>query len=332
MALSIERRWEIIFLVLHPLGPKLSYANAAKHIHCSSSTISEWVQCYRETGDVQDKQGRGLKRSTTEKEDDLIIKLAKTDDNASAPKIQSKLQKRGINISQQTIRNRLHEAGGSYGFPLLKPLLKKDHLEKRLNFAKDNLNRDWSNVIFSDESTFQLFTYTKKVWRFGIGGVVRRTVKHPPKIHVWGCFGASGFGKIYLFSENLNGALMTVIYNKALLPSVDKLIEDPESGWLLQEDNDPKHRSKIAKKWRGDNKVDRLTWPSMSPDLNPIENIWALLKAKIQAKNCTTIKQLKSEIRKEWKALPNELAKNLINSLKKRLLAVIANNGDYTLY
>jgi len=332
MALSIKQRWEIIFLALHPLGPKLSYDDIGKHIHCSKSTVSDWIKTYKETGDVQDKEGRGRKRATTEKEDTLIVKMAKIDDANSAPKIRSKLVKRGINLSPQTIRNRLHEAGGVYSYPLAKPLLNQDQMEKRLNFAKDNLDRDWSNVIFTDESTFQLFTYKRKVWRFGLQGIVRRTVKHPPKIHVWGCFNESGFGEIYLFSENLNGTLLTKIYQKALLPSVNKLIENPESGWVLQEDNDPKHKSKIATKWRLDNGVDRLKWASASPDLNPIENVWSLLKAKVEEKNCSTIKQLRAEIKKQRRALPNDYAINLVKSLKKRLLAVIANNGDFTLY
>ena len=215
---------------------------------------------------------------------------------------------------------------------LFKRLLKKDHREKRLEFAKDNLKRDWDSVIFSDETTFQLFTYSKKVWRFGYLGKIRRKVKHPPKIHVWGCLTSSGFGKLYLFTHSLNGQLLIEIYKKTLLPSVKMHFGDLRNEWFLQEDNDPKHMSNIAKKWKLNHDVKRLNWPSMSPDLNPLENVWALLKAKVEEKNCKTIKQLKAKIIKEWKALPDDYAANLINSLPKRLLAVIANNGDYTLY
>ena len=57
------------------------------------------------------------------------------------------------------------------------------------------------------------------------------------------------------------------------------------NGWLLQEDNDPKHRSKKATEWRNKYRVTRITWPSESPGLNPIENVWALLKMKIQKKS-----------------------------------------------
>jgi len=78
-------------------------------------------------------------------------------------------------------------------------------------------------VIFTDESTFQLFKSKKKVWQFAGRKKVFRSIKHPPKIHVWECFSASGFGKLVCFQRNLNANFMCTIYEQGLLASFSKL-------------------------------------------------------------------------------------------------------------
>ena len=102
--------------------------------------------------------------------------------------------------------------------------------------------------------------------------------------------------------------------------------------WILQEDNDPKHMSGKAQKWRTENHIKRISWPSQSPDLNPMENVWAVLKANIGNYKPSSTNELIRIIKKEWKKLDKIFTENLVASMKNRLSDVKINKGDYILY
>ena len=128
---------------------------------------------------------------------------------------------------------------------------------------------------------------------------VVQTVKHPVKVNVWGCFSSKGFGRVVCFKENLNAELMCDIYKRGLFPTVRKQFGHDSMLWKLQEDNDPKHRSKLAVNWKRNNEVHEIYWPSMSPDLAPIENVWQLLKMNLRRKKIGSYRSLVSAIKRE---------------------------------
>jgi len=198
--------------------------------------------------------------------------------------------------------------------------------------AKKMRNQDWENVVFTDESTFQLFANPTKRWVHKNLGIQFRKVKHPTKVHVYGCFSNSGFGKLICFTKNLNAPRLIMLYEKGLLPSTTTLFGPDKTDWILQEDNYPKHQSKLAKKWRHDNGIDRMDWPAASPDLNPIENVWAILKLNVRKPRPSSPKQLIRYIREEWKGLTPEYAQVLVSSMPRRIKAVIPAKGDYIMY
>ena len=102
---------------------------------------------------------------------------------------------------------------------------------------------------------------------------------------------------------------------------------------ILQEDNDPKHTSNLAKSWKSSENVLRLDWPAMSPlDLNPIEHVWGLMKAHIEQKPIMSSDSLIYHLNKIWDGLSAEYATNLAKSCQRRMEAVIAANGDYIMF
>ena len=230
------------------------------------------------------------------------------------------------------MRRRLNEQGLYKLQPLKKPLLSDIHRHNRLKWAKNNKKCDWSKVIFTDESTFSQFGKPKKVWRKRGEKIKVATVKHSAKVHVYGCFAEKGFGQIYCFTDNLNADKLCEIYKHTLLPTAITFFGEDKDKWILQEDNDPKHLSKKAQNWKVDNQINRLSWSSQSPDLNPMENVWAVLKANVSKYKPASAKELVRVIKKEWKALDPTFAKNLVISMQNRISSIISNEGDHLLY
>ncbi len=75
-----------------------------------------------------------------------------------------------------------------------------------------------------------------------------------------------------------------------------------------------------------------IEWPGICPDLNPFEHMWGILKQKVQKHHVSNIQQLRDVIREEWKRTPATTCAALVNSMPRRIKAVLDNNGAPTKY
>lgn len=119
------------------------------------------------------------------------------------------------------------------------------------------------------------------------------------------------------------------ILEQHMLPHAREKMSDD---WVFQEDNDPKHRSKLVKSWLITNQVKRLDWPSQSPDLNPIEHLWEELDRRIRTRSMSKTSELMAALQEEWEKIPIKVFMNLVESMPRRCEAVIKARGYSTKY
>ncbi|KAJ5267693.1 transposable element tc3 transposase [Penicillium angulare] len=107
------------------------------------------------------------------------------------------------------------------------------------------------------------------------------------------------------------------------------------------QDNAPVHTANVVKDWLREQPFEVMEWPPHSPDLNPIENLWALLKTKIydihpelhtMPDNDETLKHLVSYAQEAWSEIDLSVLENLAETMSNRVQEIIENDGWYTSY
>ena len=97
-------------------------------------------------------------------------------------------------------------------------------------------------------------------------------------------------------------------------------------------DNARYHWITLALEFYSNNGIKVIDWPPYSPDLNPIENIWAFMKKQLEGKRFATINQLKNKLYDIWESFDEGMVERYTMSIYNRIKACIESNGCLTNY
>jgi transposase len=246
-------------------------------------------------------------------------------------------------VSSETVRRVLRKHSFKAVVKKKKPLLTARHKQKRLAFAnkyREWTVEDWKRVIWSDETKINRMGSDGRqyVWKQKGEGLIEREVQSTLKfgggnIMVWGCMGWNGVGQLVEVEGRMDANQYVDILENHLLPSMEESGISPED-LIFQQDNDPKHTSRTAQEWMEGHGITLLDWPANSPDLSPIEHAWGHIKRELAkypmpARGVWELWERAAEV---WTKIDPEVCQKLIESMPRRLEAVIKAKGGHTKY
>ena len=209
-----------------------------------------------------------------------------------------------------------------------KPWTTKAGRGKRLLFARLHRRWDfnqWKKVLWSDEATFTVIDSTQKYVYRKLGSNPLEPRYTQQTVMVWGCFSYYGVGKLVFLPRNVK--MNRYNYLELLCDHLPDSMDMCKANFF-QQDGAPCHRAKYVVEWLQDCRIPFFQpWPGNSLDLNPIENLWALIKTQLQDRDTSSLPKLQLAIQDIWDNFNPRFLQNLALSLPRRLQMVRKSRG-----
>ena len=362
--LSERGKWEIVSAI----ESGTSFRSISNTLNCAVSSVQRWWDRFKGTGGVDAKSPTGRKPTLDAHGDRRSLDLILSDDCGSAETVALQLVKEGITdhkVHKTTALRHAKAKAQTEGRPIRcvrgrpRKALTTKTKQARLDFANVHKNFNWHHVMFTDRKKFS-FKYpgvriARHKWVRQGEQASATTVNHAQVLNLY--LGITAFGVTRAHIVAGTSKVKTEYKNKKTGPAKNitaaeyhdvvksTLLQDGKtlfgkhniSQWYYQQDNDPTHKSAshIINDFNSFNsaRVSLLEkWPPNSPDLNPIENLWAWVQAEVDKKGYTTFDEFKEGVLWQFKHLPEGYLLKLVDSMNGRLKNVRERAGDKTKY
>jgi transposase/uncharacterized protein (DUF2267 family) len=341
-SISKTRRDQVISL----LKQGETVRDIARKVGVSPSTVNRIGQ--DECPDRNLRKG-GRPQALSDADKRYCVRMVTTGKVDNAVKVKKLLEKDyGVVCSSDTIRRALRSSGlGAIEKPK-KPLLTKRNVRKRLAWCKAHRGwtiDDWKRVIWSDETKINRFNSDGRVWAWIRDGEkpqpkhVKVTVKHGGgSIMLWSALTYVGTGWMCKIDGNMDKTLYKEILEDEQSQTIEYACQKLNlkcHQMIFQHDNDPKHKSNLIKNYLAEQEYQVMEWPPQSPDLNPIENMWQLLKIRLNEFDTPPkgMQELYERVTKVWyDVITEEDCKKVIESMPRRIEQCIKAKGYWTKY
>ncbi|KAL7755582.1 hypothetical protein ACKLNR_014680 [Fusarium oxysporum f. sp. zingiberi] len=215
------------------------------------------------------------------------------------------------------------------------------YARKRLDWAIRYQGIDWRRVKWSDECMVRRGQGVRPIWTFlsprealRVQDVSEARRQGAVRQMFWAAFGHGSRTPLVPLVGNVNAIGIYDLYS-VILPWF------LQPGDIFMHDNASVHTARVVKALLEELQVQLMIWPPYSPDLNPIENLWALMKAEIYRLHpelthaedtVATQHALVLAAIEAWDNLEERVLKNLCDTMPNRITAIITAEGWYTKY
>ncbi len=272
--------------------------------------------------------------------DELIEFISSSKANRRMPYVQipSVL---GWNCGEYAIRYALRRAGYKRYHARRKPPISEKNRITRLNWARSHLGwtiEEWGKILWSDETWItpgkhcRTWVTRKQGEELNPTCIVEREQRKNGWMF-WGCFsGKYGKGP-GIFWEKDWGKINKESYCAHTVPIVHGWCT-LNDGQVFMQDGAPGHSAQFTRDELYSRGIRVIFWPPYSPDLNPIETIWCIMKDYLAAHfpEKMSYDRLREAVKEAWEAIKSDVFFDLLATMHDRCQAVIDANGMHTKY